>query len=111
MAKSTLTDAGVTLADLLTDWDRHLRARNVSPATIGSYRVTAEQFVAFLVQVGRPTMPASITREHVESFLVARQAEGKAAATVAKAFRNLKQLFRWSVPNPKARSPARRWSA
>jgi|RhiMetdeSRZDD1v2_1073273.scaffolds.fasta_scaffold3226803_1 integrase len=31
------------LAVLLTDWSRHLRARNLSPRTIASYAATGEE--------------------------------------------------------------------
>jgi site-specific recombinase XerD len=112
MAKSTLSDVGVELGDLLTDWQRHLQARNVTPATIHSYLVTADQFVTFLASTGMPSAPASIAREHVEAFLVARQVDGKAAATVAKAFRNLRQLFKWlEYEGEVTRSPMERMSA
>jgi site-specific recombinase XerD len=86
-----------TLADLLDDWRVHLRARNRRPLTIQSYLETGRNFAAYLVERGMPTQPAGITREHVEAYLADATDRGLAAATVARFYRNLQQLFRWLV--------------
>jgi site-specific recombinase XerD len=86
-----------TLADLLDDWRVHLRARNRRPLTIQSYLETGRNFAAYLAARGMPTQPASIAREHVEAYLADATDRGLAAATVARFYRNLQQLFRWLV--------------
>ncbi|MDQ0382433.1 tyrosine-type recombinase/integrase [Amycolatopsis thermophila] len=90
------------LRELLPDWQRHLRAANKAPNTISSYLRVAEEFVAFLLERGMPTGAASITREHIEHYLVHLQERpnkrtGKplSAANIAKHYRSLQQLFRW----------------
>jgi site-specific recombinase XerD len=85
------------IADLLDDWRVHLRARNRRPLTIQSYLETARSFAAYLAARGMPTQPASIAREHVEAYLADATDRGLSAATVARFYRNLQQLFRWLV--------------
>jgi site-specific recombinase XerD len=91
------TEAAVVVGDIeamTTSWVRHLRALNRSPRTIQSYVESAERLAQFLARVGMPTDVASITREHVESFLQ-EQLERHRPATAALRFRSLQQLFRW----------------
>lgn len=84
---------------LLPDWQRHLRAMNRSKGTITGYRIGADQFAAFLIERGMPTPVASITREHVESFLAdladPDEGRGYSPSTVALRYRQLQQLFKW----------------
>jgi site-specific recombinase XerD len=95
-----------TLADLLDDWRVHLRARNRRPLTIQSYLETGRNFAAYLAERGMPIQPASIAREHVEAYLADATDRGLAAATAARFYRNLQQLFRWLVDDGEiARSP------
>lgn len=84
------------LAALLPDWRRHLRAANRAPATIASYLTVGEALAAFLADRGMPTAASAIRREHVETY-VAEMTERLSAATVAKHYRSLQQLFRWLV--------------
>jgi site-specific recombinase XerD len=101
------------LAGLVPSWRRSLTAEGKSPRTIQSYEEAALQFVAFLRNAGMPTVAASITREHVESFLVALRESGKSSATCASRYRSLRQLFKWceeegeipSSPMAKMRPP------
>jgi site-specific recombinase XerD len=90
------------LRELLPDWRRHLRAVNRAPSTIRSYLTVADEFVAFLLDSGMPTAAASVTREHIEAYLVylterpnKRTGNPLSAAQVAKNYRSLQQLFRW----------------
>ena len=85
------------LATLIPDFAAHLRSRNLSQQTIYSYRTSAEQFRAFLLERGMPTDVAAITREHIEAWLAQMLDAAKAAATVARHYRNLQQLWRWLV--------------
>jgi site-specific recombinase XerD len=73
-----------------------------------SYRQTAEAFRDYLASQGMPTVVDTITREHVESWLVALQ-ERLASATVARNYRNLQQLWRWLLDDGEIpRSPMER---
>ena len=45
------------LSTLLPDWCRHLRAHNLSPRTIASYRQTGEAFRDYLAAQGCPARP------------------------------------------------------
>jgi site-specific recombinase XerD len=90
------------LRELLPDWQRHLRSRNRAPSTIKSYLSVGEEFTDYLISQGMPTAAASITREHIEHYIVHLQERpnrrtGKplSAAQVAKHYRSLQQLFRW----------------
>lgn len=96
------------LRTLLPDWRIHLRARQLSSATVRTYLRDAEQFVEFLTASGMPTAVGSIAREHLEHYLVAlserpsrqidrRTGEPKpiSPAYVNKQYRSLQQLFKW----------------
>ncbi|SDT02237.1 Site-specific recombinase XerD [Friedmanniella luteola] len=101
---------------LLGDWQVHLRARNISPATIDSYLRVGRAFCAFLVANGMPVRARHVSRDHVESYLAAmfeRRAHNREGtvrpATVAKHYRSLQQLFRWLVDDGEIdRSPMER---
>ena len=82
------------LALLLPDWRTHLRARNVAPSTVLSYLKVGANLIDYLRAQGMPTSATGIHREHLEAFL-ADLADRCAAATVAKHYRSLQQLFRW----------------
>jgi site-specific recombinase XerD len=83
------------LAGLVPSWRRHLRAENKSPRTIQSYGEAAEQFQAFLINMGMPTAVGKLTREHVEAFLEHLLETGRSPSTLANRYRSLQQLFRW----------------
>lgn len=96
------------LGTLLGDWSRHLRARNLSPRTIASYTATGEEFRAWLAAQGMPTDAAAVTREHIETWLAVLH-ERLSAATVARHYRNLQQLWRWLLDDGEiTRSPMER---
>lgn len=90
------------LGDVAPDWLPRLKAANLSPSTISSYRSVAEELLGYLRQQGMPTAAEAITREYIESYLVhlaerSNRPTGKpiSPAHVAKHFRSLQQLFRW----------------
>lgn len=93
-ARATPPAAVDDLAALLPDWQTHLRARNVAPSTVASYLKVADNLLRYLHEQGMPTSVGRIGREHLEVFL-AGLADRVAAATVAKHYRSLQQLFRW----------------
>ena len=69
MPKSVVAADPERLADLLDDWQIHLRARNVSRSTIASYVSVATRFVRFLDSQALPTSASVIRRENVEQYL------------------------------------------
>lgn len=91
------------LSVLLPDWSTHLRARNVAPRTIDSYAAVGRDFLTYLRAKGMPTAVGTIRREHLEAFLAdlterpTKRGGVMSAATVAKHYRSLQQLFRWLV--------------
>ena len=94
---TTRTTSALALDDLRTllpDWRTHLKARNVAPSTIASYQRCALNLITFLGERGMPTTATGVRREHVEAFL-ADLVDRLAAATVAKHYRSLQQLWRW----------------
>lgn len=82
------------LVDLLSSWELHLRAANLSPRTIQSYLEAAGQLVEHLANTGMPTTAAAVTREHVESY-ISTVLEQRKPSTAANRYRSLQQLFRW----------------
>lgn len=84
------------LAVLLPDWQTHLRARNVAPSTIASYLRVGANLLDYLRDKGMPTGAAALTRDHLEAFL-ADLGDRVSAATSAKHYRSMQQLFRWLV--------------
>lgn len=91
------------LGELLSDWARHLRGRNRAPRTVDSYLEVGTAFRAYLVHSGRSTLIGDIGRREVEDYLLDlaerhhERVPGKpiSAATVARHYRSLQQLFRW----------------
>jgi site-specific recombinase XerD len=75
-------------------WFWHLRAANLSPRTIQSYREASYRFANFLDAAGMPLVVASLRREHVEAF-IAYLLDHHSPATAANRYRSLQQLFRW----------------
>jgi site-specific recombinase XerD len=82
------------LLDLIESFERHLKAERKAAKTVEAYTDSARKLVAFLTAKGMPLEPASVTREHLESFIV-DELERKKASTVALYFRSLQQYFRW----------------
>ena len=118
MPKSVVAADTERLADLLDDWQIHLRARNVSRSTIASYVSVATRFVRFLDSQALPTSASVIKRENIEQYLAeladqvigrGRQPTKMSPATVAKHYRSLQQLFVWLVDDGEIdRSPMER---
>jgi site-specific recombinase XerD len=74
---------------------RHLAAENKSPSTLLTYGKAVEQFGEFVTRSGMPGEVGSLTREHVEAFLIDLQGQGWKPASVANRYRSLQQFFRW----------------
>lgn len=89
------SSAAADIAPNRESFVRHLRAENKAPSTVVTYGKAIDQLAAYLEASGMPTTVAALTREHVESFLIALQAKGHRPATVAQRFRSLQQFFKW----------------
>jgi site-specific recombinase XerD len=76
---------------------RSLRAENAAPRTIETYQAALDQLAVFLRSKGMPTAPASIKREHVESFIEDILKKGRKPATASNRYRALQRYFRWLV--------------
>lgn len=90
------------LRDLLTDFRRHLTARNKAPNTIDSYCKVSQDFVDWLVRNGQSTDAPDVDYRVIEEYFVEFQTRthhrtGKplAAAYVAKHYRSLQQFWKW----------------
>ena len=72
------------MIELIPDWRRHLKARNLSPSTITAYIYSAEQFAKAKSDSVEP-LP-----KQIESYL-ADLLGRTSAANSAKHYRNLQQ--------------------
>lgn len=86
------------LRRLLPDFESHMRAKNLSVNTQGSYRRVATRFVDWLDTRGLPRQLGEADlktwRRRVEAHL-AELAGEVGAATTAKHYRSLAQFWRW----------------
>jgi len=90
-----VTRASVSdLERLASSWRLHLAAERKSPATMESYGYATTQLAAFLREHGMPTDVGSITREHIEAFLV-DVIERRSASTAETRYRGLRSFFGW----------------
>ena len=103
-----VTTRSVSSIDRLAPSWRLSEAENKSDATLTSYGYATTQFSAFLKAKGMPTEVGSISREHVEAFLVDVM-ERTSPATAEARYRGLRQFFNWYEARAKYRSP--RWPA
>jgi site-specific recombinase XerD len=76
---------------------RHIRAVGLSPRTEHSYLESVEAMARFLAERGMPLELASITREHLEEWLIAMRDAGRKPATLAIRYRSVQQFFRWAL--------------
>jgi len=87
----------VTLGDLgdeLGAFVRHLRAGNISPATIYAYSGAVVSLGRFLTEHEYPTDMRAIRREHVEEWINGLLETYK-AATAHQRFRGAQRFFHW----------------
>jgi len=102
MMKVAVLEVG-SVERLAASWLRSLRSERKADKTLLSYNAAVAQFGAFLEETGMPTVVASISREHVESFIdwllttPAPNGKPRSASTAATRFRGLQQFFRWLV--------------
>lgn len=83
-----------SLRRLGKSWELSLRAANRSPRTIEGYTATLRLFCDFLDARGMPQTATSITREHVEEYLVDVLSRNK-PATASVRYKGLRVFFEW----------------
>jgi site-specific recombinase XerD len=93
--QATTTQTG-DIDTLAGSWQRSLRARKLSPATLRIYGYGVAQLAAHLAEKGMPTAVANITREHVEDF-ISDVLSRSAPATGASYYCAADRFFKWLV--------------
>lgn len=90
-----LGDLPQSYRELLSSFERMLRARNRSPLTAGSYRTVLAILGGWLVAQGNTTLDIrAITKADLEAFFAQQLAE-RASSTVANRFGVIKVFFGW----------------
>ncbi|MFH1560070.1 MAG: tyrosine-type recombinase/integrase [Chloroflexota bacterium] len=80
----------------LASFQRHLRAENLSPATLETYSWAVIQFARFLDETGMSGSLTSIRREHIEAFIESVLEKWR-PATANNKFRGLQAFWKWAV--------------
>jgi len=84
-----------SLSRLAESFHYHLKASNLSPATLIVYGHAVADFDAFLAAKELPREVRAIERHHIESYL-ASVLEHHAPATAATKHRGLRAFFKWA---------------
>jgi site-specific recombinase XerD len=92
----TANAAGPTALELLASFRLHLQAENKAPRTIQAYTSAVRLLAAYLAEQGMPLAVASMTREHVESFLADQLARLRPTSAASR-YRSLQQFFGWAA--------------
>lgn len=95
---------------LAEDWKRSLNSANKAPSTVALYLRHVRYLTAWLVDNALPTLPAAITRAHLETYFVdlanrATVRNGREGATVsagyvAAQYRSIQQFWAWLDREP-----------
>ena len=98
MRKATTVDyrLGGDLGVNIDSFDLHIRAENLSPATLAAYVGAAKQFHQYLFDQGMPLNLANVKREHVENFIADLLTRWK-PATANNRYRGLQSFFKWAL--------------
>jgi site-specific recombinase XerD len=95
MAISEYSDT--ELPDLLSEWTRHMKARNLAPRTISAYLDSAGAFGDWLESQGQGQDVTGLRQSDVEDYLNSMEERGCKASTRSRDYRHLRQFFRWAV--------------
>lgn len=87
---------GRDLSASLASYGRYLRAANLSPATLKTYREAVGIFERFLRDHELPLEVGLIERDHIEAFIT-DQLQRWRPATAANRYRGLQRFFTWLV--------------
>jgi site-specific recombinase XerD len=91
-----MSTPGLSIGDLIGDFERSLRARRRATKTIIAYTDAARRFARWLEAEGLPTTVDAVERRHVEAWII-DQIERHSPSTAAGRYRYLQQLWRWLV--------------
>ena len=75
---------------------RHIRAENLSPATLDAYVGAVQQLYHYLIEQGMPLDLASVRRDHIEAFIT-YILERRKPATANQRYRGLRSFFGWAA--------------
>ena len=89
-----VTVSGGDIGVLARSFRRSLEAANRSPATIRIYTIAVAQLADFLQSSGMPLVVASITREHIETWL-ADVLRRRSPGTAQTRWKGAKAFFDW----------------
>jgi len=95
MAVSGYSDNDIP--ELLGEWTRHMRARNLAPRTIEAYLDSAQAFTRWLADTGREQDVTQLGQGDIEDYLNSMHDRGCKPSTVSRDYRHLRQFFRWAV--------------
>jgi len=93
LADKVMRMAESDIALLAQEWEFHLRAKNLSPATIESYMEAVTLLDGFLLSTGVSEV-AEIDQRAIEKFLI-WQSERVSPGSVLTRFRALRVFFNW----------------
>lgn len=82
------------LEALLTSWSRHLRARNLSDATLYGYTLSVRLFIEWLKAQDLPTEAGAIRRLHAEGF-IQHSLDTRSSSTAHTRYKGLTLFFSW----------------
>jgi site-specific recombinase XerD len=85
------------MPELLDEWARHLRARNLAPRTIDAYLDSAKAFTRFLEGAQISADVTKMRQGDIEDYLNFMHDRGCKPTTVSRDYRHLRQFFRWAV--------------
>src|SRR5438309_7387769 len=84
-----------SLSRLAESFRYHLKASNLSPATLVVYTSAVADFDAFAAEHGLPQEVRAVEADHIKSYL-AWVLDRNAPATAATKHRGLRAFFRWA---------------
>ncbi len=97
------TQAAPTLTDLAESFRRTLLAENKSPMTVKAYMEALRLLDHFLAAQGMPRQASSITREHIEAYILQTLDNWK-PATANNRHRSLQAFWKWCVAEGEVKS-------
>ena len=98
MPKTLIDISGMaTIADVLPEFELHLKAAGRSPKTSQSYLEAARQFAHFLTATGHSGELRRIRGADVDAFTVHLRELGRSSATVRNRYASLQAFMKWAL--------------
>lgn len=89
-------DPSPTIVELLPSWELHLRAAGKAKRTVESYLASTTKLSKHLAAFGMPVRVTSISKEHVEHFIV-HELDRTSPGNARTDFARLQQFFKWAA--------------